>query len=565
MIYENIGFNNTNYVSVNTLIQSKKRNNIDTLDLSSKSFQKSENKTGLPDNLKNGLENLSGMSMDDVKVHYNSPKPAQLQSLAYTQGVDIHLAPGQEQHLPHEAWHVVQQKQGRVHPAFQIMGIGVNNDAGLEQEADVMRKSVLMNKPAKGAVKQFTTVSKENEHFEKNLDAKMSAVQRRVISEAAELTETEQLFQKLGRSPKDEWEIAAAKSILADYVIYNLTDGKGRIENNMKERIHLVHAIISIANTGILSGEERARRNIQSQQSVDPQTQGQNDKISLSQAEIGEDQTSQSVAELLEHQAMSVRMERYVEDGGRQVPEPFLDPKRFTEKEILEACALMKEEYPDPFANLKAEEVYSLCNQSRIWQKILYSTLIMGVRGKDPRLHHMLAQRASLAAMFIGTPDFLKKIDSKVWETMGLNQKKAGSHELRTGQSISAAALEYVLVPRHMQAFGELIRKYLNNRNLVIRYVDGFHQVKVSFQGMTGLPQVSFDIEAPNWANALKEILETEERIFAHVTRPLAQPTQLVNQEFMKSKMTKPLSLMDQLLANKIFGPKKASELFRVI
>ena len=30
------------------------------------------NRTGLPDNLKNGIENLSGMSMDHVKVHYNS-------------------------------------------------------------------------------------------------------------------------------------------------------------------------------------------------------------------------------------------------------------------------------------------------------------------------------------------------------------------------------------------------------------------------------------------------------------------------------------------------------------
>jgi hypothetical protein len=27
--------------------------------------------------------------------------------------------PGQEQHLPHEAWHVVQQKQGRVKPTGQ--------------------------------------------------------------------------------------------------------------------------------------------------------------------------------------------------------------------------------------------------------------------------------------------------------------------------------------------------------------------------------------------------------------------------------------------------------------
>ena len=73
-----------------------------------------ENKTGLPGHLKMGIESLSGYSMDDVKVHYNSSKPAQLQAHAYAQGTDIHLGPGQEKHLPHEAWHVVQQKQGRV-------------------------------------------------------------------------------------------------------------------------------------------------------------------------------------------------------------------------------------------------------------------------------------------------------------------------------------------------------------------------------------------------------------------------------------------------------------------
>lgn len=97
------------------------------------------NNTGLPDNLKAGIENLSGYSMDDVRVHYNSPKPAQLQAHAYAQGTNIHLAPGQEKHLPHEAWHVVQQAQGRVRPTVQMKGaVDVNDDVGLEREADLM-------------------------------------------------------------------------------------------------------------------------------------------------------------------------------------------------------------------------------------------------------------------------------------------------------------------------------------------------------------------------------------------------------------------------------------------
>ncbi len=97
------------------------------------------NRTGLPDALKSGIESLSGMSMDHVRVHYNSAQPARLNAHAYAQGNDIHLAAGQEQHLPHEAWHVVQQAQGRVAPTMQTQGgVPVNNDSLLEREADRM-------------------------------------------------------------------------------------------------------------------------------------------------------------------------------------------------------------------------------------------------------------------------------------------------------------------------------------------------------------------------------------------------------------------------------------------
>lgn len=96
------------------------------------------NNTGLPDNLKAGVETLSGYSLDDVKVHYNSSQPATVQALAYTQGTDIHVAPGQEQHLPHEAWHVAQQMAGRVEPTTEVSGMPVNDNVALEREADVM-------------------------------------------------------------------------------------------------------------------------------------------------------------------------------------------------------------------------------------------------------------------------------------------------------------------------------------------------------------------------------------------------------------------------------------------
>ncbi|MCD8173233.1 MAG: DUF4157 domain-containing protein, partial [Alistipes sp.] len=101
------------------------------------------NKTGLPGDLKSGIENLSGYSLDDVRVHYNSATPSRLQAHAYAQGAEIHIAPGQEKHLPHEAWHVVQQKQGRVRPTVQFQGVAINDDDALESEADRMGRQAI--------------------------------------------------------------------------------------------------------------------------------------------------------------------------------------------------------------------------------------------------------------------------------------------------------------------------------------------------------------------------------------------------------------------------------------
>jgi hypothetical protein len=71
-------------------------------------LQEKQNNTGLPDDLKTGIETLSSHSLDDVKVNYNSDKPAQLNAHAYAKGNQIHLG---LKHLPHEAWRLVQQKQ----------------------------------------------------------------------------------------------------------------------------------------------------------------------------------------------------------------------------------------------------------------------------------------------------------------------------------------------------------------------------------------------------------------------------------------------------------------------
>ncbi len=97
---------------------------------------KKPNLTGIPTQMRLNFERRSGLSFDDVRVHYNSDKPARLGALAYTQGTQIHVGPGQERSLPHELGHVIQQKAGKVRPTRWIGGLPVNDQPALEREAD---------------------------------------------------------------------------------------------------------------------------------------------------------------------------------------------------------------------------------------------------------------------------------------------------------------------------------------------------------------------------------------------------------------------------------------------
>lgn len=104
---------------------------------SEKEFPKQpENRTGIPAQMKQQMEQFSGLAFDSVRVHYSSGKPAQLQAHAYTQGNDIYIAPGQEKHLQHELGHVVQQRQRQIPPTVHMNGVAINLDPALEREAD---------------------------------------------------------------------------------------------------------------------------------------------------------------------------------------------------------------------------------------------------------------------------------------------------------------------------------------------------------------------------------------------------------------------------------------------
>ncbi|WP_147442101.1 eCIS core domain-containing protein [Corallococcus exercitus] len=102
--------------------------------------------TGIPQRVLAKMESAFGTRFSDVRVHPGSSRARELGALAYTQGNQIHVAPGHfapetrrgQELLGHELAHVVQQRSGRVRATAQFKGTSLNEDAALEAEADAL-------------------------------------------------------------------------------------------------------------------------------------------------------------------------------------------------------------------------------------------------------------------------------------------------------------------------------------------------------------------------------------------------------------------------------------------
>jgi len=115
-------------------------------------FQSSEN---LPDDFRQKMESAFSTDFSSVNVYSNSEKAGELGAKAYTQGEDIHFAPGEynpattsgQQLIGHELTHVVQQQQGRVKSTTKVDGADVNDSNSLESEADTIGKVAVSGEP----------------------------------------------------------------------------------------------------------------------------------------------------------------------------------------------------------------------------------------------------------------------------------------------------------------------------------------------------------------------------------------------------------------------------------
>ncbi len=114
--------------------------------------RQSTNDGTIPEGLQSSIESNIGMSMSNVNIHTNSSKASELGALAFSQGSDISFAPGQfnpgtkegDHLIAHEAAHLT-QKSG-LKPTTEVNGTPVNDDRGLESEADSIADKIVQKK-----------------------------------------------------------------------------------------------------------------------------------------------------------------------------------------------------------------------------------------------------------------------------------------------------------------------------------------------------------------------------------------------------------------------------------
>ncbi|WP_433727397.1 eCIS core domain-containing protein [Actinoplanes sp. CA-051413] len=113
------------------------------------------------------MESALGADFSDVRVHTGSARAVRLRALAFTQGSDIHVAPGQwapdtsrgRLLLGHELGHVLQQRSGAVRATTQLAGSGLNTEPAWESQADALGRRATADGAPATSVPHAGTVS----------------------------------------------------------------------------------------------------------------------------------------------------------------------------------------------------------------------------------------------------------------------------------------------------------------------------------------------------------------------------------------------------------------------
>lgn len=98
----------------------------------------------LPDEIQTKMEGSFGTDFSDVQIRENSSVAKNLNALAFTQGNEVHFAPGEynpqsikgQKILAHELSHIIQQREGKVKSTHEEQGHNISEQIELENEAD---------------------------------------------------------------------------------------------------------------------------------------------------------------------------------------------------------------------------------------------------------------------------------------------------------------------------------------------------------------------------------------------------------------------------------------------
>jgi hypothetical protein len=176
----------------------------------------------LPEPLRAKMEASFATSFADVRV-FEGGEASRAGALAYASGDELHFAPGQydpgsargQELIGHELAHVVQQREGRVAATGQAAGLAINDDDGLEREADEQGRRAAAGEAARpGRAAPASTAAPR---------VQRKVVQRRVGFEFESTHNSGWHFE--GQRADGGWEgIGHTKAILLD-----TDDGRGGI------------------------------------------------------------------------------------------------------------------------------------------------------------------------------------------------------------------------------------------------------------------------------------------------------------------------------------------------
>lgn len=223
-----------------------------------KTTKKKKKKNGaLTDVVQQKMENAFGEDFSSVNIKTNSSEAKDMGALAFTQGENVHFAPGQfdtnstkgQELIGHELTHVVQQREGRAQKKKQAKpqneGQQINDDPQLEAEADEMGKRAVTG--VKSVIQKKAKDSEESTEEEKpyNKDASIYEVKK---DDKSLIEIVRSLFPLEGTGEGYDKKVA---DIVNSVLIMNNLPSPNAISEGMQIKIPKINVHKNVTESGV--------------------------------------------------------------------------------------------------------------------------------------------------------------------------------------------------------------------------------------------------------------------------------------------------------------------------